>query len=827
MRYTYIELKNYRRFLLRGIDTFSMTITSMLQLIIGTNGSGKSSLLWELSPLPANPQFYTNQGRKVIHVEHHNSLYILTSDFALSHPHSFLVDGEEKNEGGTITIQRELVKKHFGITKDIHEMLIGETKFTTMSDPTRKEWFLRLCDTNYDYAISVYNKLKERHRDIVGALKLAKKTLVAESEKLLQEDEMKKLHDEAKSIHDCLSHVLEYRKPVESDLDELDIRQQQFDQQLMRLSNRLLTTKEAISEDSCSAADHADRIEEQSKIILRAQALIEQSSEDHSQVRYKISVLEKAEAKTTDALQEEIDALLHSRSKLIQTTLLGAPIEFAQEAHTSFNAVKDTLVEIFHSIPINADKRYSSVALAEARQKLEAMTLQKTVLVDKLAAAKVSIKHMQEHRDAPDALCPKCHHSFSLSFNEDRHSQMLTAVAKLEDELETVIYPAIQEQETYVEDCLVYARLYRQYLQLTSALPRLKAYWDFLAEKKTLTDDPRSGINQITRIETDLYQQVEIELQLKKLDTLQATLQSLQEIGNADIISLEAQNKELELRLSDQTSVLEKAQRIKSHSEAELKYHQSILLTKEQIRDVIQQKRLTNKEEIETHRRLVFNQLIRDLQSALASRESVLNSAAAQKTIVDNLTARIETFSSEEKALGILVKELSPTEGLIAEGLLGFIKNYVDQMNSLIKKIWTYPFTINSCEVVEGDSIDLDYKFPMTVGDLDSPISDVSKGSTGMREIVDLAYRLTAMQYLGLQDSAVYFDEVGSAFDKEHRTASAIMIKSLIEQRTFSQVFMVSHYLELYGGLTNVEICVLDPANIVTPKVYNEHVKIL
>lgn len=53
-----LELKFYKRMLLRSINHITITPKSKIQIILGTNSSGKSSLLKELSPLPANPSDY-------------------------------------------------------------------------------------------------------------------------------------------------------------------------------------------------------------------------------------------------------------------------------------------------------------------------------------------------------------------------------------------------------------------------------------------------------------------------------------------------------------------------------------------------------------------------------------------------------------------------------------------------------------------------------------------------------------------------------------------------------------------------------------------------
>jgi hypothetical protein len=73
-------------------------------------------------------------------------------------------DGEELNLGATLSVQRELVRQEFKITQETHELSIGRDKFTSMSPSARRYWFTLLSNTNYEYAIGVFNKLKEKHR---------------------------------------------------------------------------------------------------------------------------------------------------------------------------------------------------------------------------------------------------------------------------------------------------------------------------------------------------------------------------------------------------------------------------------------------------------------------------------------------------------------------------------------------------------------------------------------------------------------------------------------------------------------------------------------
>ena len=64
-----IELLNYDRFFLNNISKIDYSPLSKLQLVLGSNGSGKSSLLAQLNPLPINKNDFREKGYKTITIE--------------------------------------------------------------------------------------------------------------------------------------------------------------------------------------------------------------------------------------------------------------------------------------------------------------------------------------------------------------------------------------------------------------------------------------------------------------------------------------------------------------------------------------------------------------------------------------------------------------------------------------------------------------------------------------------------------------------------------------------------------------------------------------
>ncbi len=824
MKYTRIILVGYKRMLLNGIDYFEMNIQSPLQLILGTNGCGKSSLLWELSPLPANASDFLPDGSKTIELEHKGQHYILASIFAGKQEHSFICNGQELNKGRTITVQKDLVKEHFKLTTDIQELVTGRIRFDSMPAIKRKEWLLRLCDVNYDYALSVYAKLKASLRDRTGAIRLEKKALVVESEKLLQEQEIERIQTETKSLHECLSRLLEHRKPVESDLTTISIENERLDKLLMSLANSFIEINQKISEREHSDIELMELIDSINTSNIENQTRITVLAELFDKTSQKISVLQSAGLKTISDLQEELLVMKGQADEESTQSFLNLAIENPHIAYASFASIKGTVSDIFSDIPNNSDKKYSQSALLTTREKLAKCLLLKNSLIEQIADRKASMGHMRDHVNKPDTTCPKCKHSFSLVYSEARMLAVSEAVKALEDKLKTVVYPQIAEYEEYIEKCNSYGQLFRQYQQIQNSTQALKPYWDYLADKRILTEKSEQGVSELAKIERDLLHQIQMENKLRQIKEIEENLALLQSVGNINLSDLQTQNASIEAELSTHTQALQIGQVSITRLKNDLAMRREAMNVRKSIRKAINTKRQYMNEQIEHERRTILNQLIRDLQSALATREHALFAAKRQKEIVQSIVDKIESFVQEEQALTVLVKELSPTEGLIAEGMLGFIKNFCDQMNSLIQKIWSYPLVIKSCEVVDGDNIDLDYLFPLVVGEAGNQVSDVSKGSTGMQEIINVVFRLTAMRYLGLQDSALYLDELGSTFDKDHRTAAASMVRSLIEEQAFPQVFMISHYQGMYGALSNAQICVLNGTNILVPKEYNTHV---
>jgi len=222
-----------------------------------------------------------------------------------------------------------------------------------------------------------------------------------------------------------------------------------------------------------------------------------------------------------------------------------------------------------------------------------------------------------------------------------------------------------------------------------------------------------------------------------------------------------------------------------------------------------------------------LDEIIRQTKLTLSQQQWQLSQIDVQKGVVQGLKDQIVDLEGQHKVLKLAMKALSPTEGLIAKGMTNFINHFLAQLNAFIAKIWLYPLELLPIKM-EEDSVDLDYRFQVSVNNDPRPSPDVLKTSAGQQEIIDLAFVAVSMKYLGLHHAPIFLDEFARGFDVAHRQMAYQAIDHLIDSTDYSQVFLVSHYQDGYASLSAAEILVLCDSNIKLPShlAYNKHVEL-
>jgi DNA repair exonuclease SbcCD ATPase subunit len=383
----------------------------------------------------------------------------------------------------------------------------------------------------------------------------------------------------------------------------------------------------------------------------------------------------------------------------------------------------------------------------------------------------------------------------------------------------------LEKQEDLLNRNIDYGNRYRDYIRFVRTYPALNCLWEHIQNEHLIKNSPKTALIRISDALNDLElieSTSDIDKDITKTQNLlelarKASAEDMSRVGTR-IEEIEKLNGQYIKQLQTLNESLKKSTLMKSRVQTMLDLEEKIIRLEKSFRNATQ-------EHVKALQNEIVDNCIKQIQIELAQKQSTLNSIDMQIGIVNDIASNVERLEKDEEVYKLLVKNLSPTEGLIAEGLLGFIRVFLKKVNAIISKVWTYKLVVLDCSAEE--SADLDYKFPIVIEDNPKPIDDIRLGSTGIREMIDLAFRVCSAYYLGLADWPLYLDEIGANMDREHRKNVVNLVESLMEQTQVEQLFIISHNYEQYAAISGTDYCVLSTDNIVVPDSYNEFVEIV
>ena len=825
MRLRKLILKKYTRLALNMIERFEYTPTAATQFILGTNGSGKSSLIHECSPLPPDKTEYGKDGGKFVSYEKDGIIYDMDCYNKDGEWHfSFIKDGVELNESHAITTQFDLVKRHFGYTPEMHALIIGEVKFTTMSTSEKRKWFTMLANSNFDYALGVFKRVSEKYNESRYSLKRAKERLVIEAAKVLPVDQIKLMESDCNALYEQVQSMIELRKPLMDDslsyihrsnrlAKELESKAALVRSLLLKVKRTLPKDIQALQEELYLARGKNEQLQKQSQIYFddfeRVQKLWESM---------QASKLENA-AQINQQIQECYSAIEKAQNSIVLGIKLSASADTAIASCDKLLAWWPDVCEGFHN---NSERGWGRDFLNDLNAKLDKTIYALGLLKQQIAKTEQTIEHHQAHQNEDLVNCPKCKHSFSPNFSIQTLEE---AKAKLK------VYEA-QEQEltkTYEEQTQLKAKVenyFSHYRSCTAQLrnyPGLENFAEYVVTELILVNSHHTFTTLVNQMRDDAGHYSRIEQAQSRIKEIEHLAKELQSRG--DFTTIDQDRERLERTIGE-------CEMQKGLVGERIRFLQGQLSIIEQLRSLeetldrgLADIGQLHKDALEATHREVFAGVLRQLQSELAAKEQALTNASRQQSVIEHLEREIEELTLDTKDYKLLQQELSPTEGLIAEGIFGFMTKAVDQMNQTVGMLFSYPLKIMPCST-EGDSLNLNYRFPIMVDGVKR--KDVSKGSSAMHEVFNLAFVIMAMKACNMGTYPLFLDEFGKTMDSVHKQASIAMLGSLIDLEHFEQIFIISHSAIQYMGTGRSEICVLHEANVSLPPntAYNKHVVI-
>lgn len=804
-------------FMLSHIHHFEIKPTQIYQLIIGTNGCGKSSIMREMTPMPASKDDYAKDGYKTIEFTHRGSSYELTSTFAKGPSHSFLCNGQELNPGGTATVQRELIEQHLGIDNDIMSVLLGRSKFTSMPPMKRRDWVIRLSGNDMDYAMRVFNRLKSKTRDVQGHIKMLNTRLANEVKLIPTPEAIQAIDETCQKLRGELNELLQCREYNASKMEEVQQRVTALMDLIERTAKRITGQQPLkLKKPPVDQEQLTIEIARLKETLTFQREKLANDTDEYNKLKEIIDNLAKLRAGNVADLVNHLNGLIQSRESLMQQCHKGRVVN-PEVFRAAFMAIRPQLVEIFSAMPsdLEWDKGRKET---NHRERLNELHL----LIDRTNEAIIKQRHRLEHiRKSQKVNCPRCNYSWLDGVGENEESQiehaietLVATLAKAKEDLKQ----AEQVLETYLE-CLAYTRRLNQ---LVSSNKHLQPLWEDIIATWDNGRTPMLVLPQLSAWEHSLDVAVQLQSIEKEIAEVEQLRERLSNEGSVTINQHCERAEQLEASITAQTTALQ----------IQTLHTQTLETFAEQVR------RMTaTRQELEGYMSQ-FNDLMVELSHAVKNRlideaittrhgllgkaEDSLNKARTAAALIEDLERSKREAELDFEAFTLLTDEMSPVDGLIADQVVGFLDCFTDKINEVLSQIWTYDFRVLPCANAAGE---LDYKFPMRINASEKRVPDVSEGSTSQVDGIDFAFMLIVRLYLGLDDLPLYLDELAPSLDEQHRLNIVMFAKRFVEMGRCSQMWMISHYAVQSGAFQPSETCVVNANNIVSlPDTYNKHV---
>lgn len=823
---TELEMLHNTRLMIRGTSLIKIKFTEIHQLILGTNGCGKSTIIHELSPLPPNGGDYLKGGHKKITIHHLGKRYVLTSKFSSqAGKHSFidLDTGVELNDGGTQSVQRTLISEIFNYDQALHDVLTDQLKFTDMSPQQRRTWLTRISGTNLDYVMELFNQLKKAERSEDAVVNHFTKRLNKESDNLPTEQELVALKDRFVSLDNQLKEFYQYRvKGVSGNSENAYRKLEHKFHELGNMAIDILRLPTAKNKLNITSIDELRDLGSSTNADLgNVRRRIQDLYGEHNDI---LRLLKETEHVTDEAMLKDLkDTLAEHNNTILE---LKASLKLIHECDNAVElygramAIDGLLIDVVTDLVDNTEQYFTKDKRVAKENELHQINIDLNNHLRIISDCEHSINHILK---AENSVCPKCNHTFKHGVKEEdlpRYHQLIathqTHITELNVRKEIVT--------AYLDEYTIYRNNYIRYIDILNANRDVEFLNTYLRPIDLTVSSPREIITAFRTCLADLSALSNIAKLSPEIYKCEAFLDKVDSVKNSGKYT---QSRLLKIEETIHALKQEEATHVANLEVIKNDYDNYMTLCQnyKSLNDEYESLTHAIKELYDTTKSELIEEAITNLNLELAHSNVTYTTARNKQNIVDDITQSRDETIVRRNLYKILVNEINPTTGLIADYFKKFICQFVDQMNVILNKVWEHPIELLPCEV---DSQGITYKFPLRVNDQPYGPPDGSKGSNSQVSMVNFAFKIVVMVYLGLDDYPLYLDELAPDLDEKHRINIITFVRGFVESKRCAQMFLVSHYATGYGAFTNAEILVLDEDNLINvPQVYNEHVKLI
>ncbi|QAX96150.1 hypothetical protein [Vibrio phage vB_VmeM-Yong XC32] len=821
MKLLELELTGFKPLSLSNINYFRWTPAQPWQLILGTNGSGKSSISRAATPTTTDRNEFREGGcKKSRWLSIDNVLFELESHYGKKPHHSFIRDGKELNDGGTAMVQNQLVEQHMGYTAHLHRILTQDIRFTSMSKSQRENMLIDISGVNFDFALATYDKLKQALRDAVGAskhLSVKYSDLCAQLDSMGDMEELAmRLKEEEETVTSLLPLTnlsLNGINPIETKLANNQRELEAILPKAQQLRKQILNYEE----EQIIFPQQFSSFEEFKANIASAKEKLEAVDGDIEVVQKELAELSDVMARleecpdTIDASQ--LDAQIKALTEKLESwssSIIGVYTNYT-DATNSLKLLIGNFASVADHIPTSLD----FFSQEEVKTITDATAAAKTRVAEikqKLDRAE-TIHHHAVLAKQSDTVCPNCDTRIlgNDSMSDEKMAQLEANIQNGRnalDEAEKTLEARVAEQDKvdlYMANRTRVTGLLGQYPMFSKIWTEIGKADDILRAPHVLMQafsDELDGLakeNEKLRLERELEKMKEYQYLIK-----------LSETDNA-----EGRFTELTKRYDEM--IVQKVNwgnTVRVYGKLEQMFS-ALTSYKNQMDKLVEERDRLFHEWVDNEATLEITNKVKEMQSRLGTMRNSLTRWEDLEKRRQFLASENEQLAQRKKAFDRLVKAISPQHGFIGRQLRESLNQFCASVNSILGEIWEHELLIS----VPKDEKKLSFNFTMHVDGDERP--DIKVGSTGEQDVINLAATLVIMAQKELAGYPLFMDEIGSSFDYAHRANLLAFIRKLISTGAISQLIMISHFASEYGGIANCDVIAMNTNNVQIHGEYN------
>jgi len=849
-----IKISGFIPFDTFGIESIHIDAQSIVQILIGDNGSGKSSILRELNPLPAQKSLYHKDGYKELTILHKDSIYKIKSSFEKkSGKHSFIKDDEELNIDGTSTLQTELAGTHLGYTSQVHNCISCKYNICQMSPSERKSLIMNLAPTTPEFIIDMFKYVRSKVREYKNNLTLLytrkqeiENILIPKEEiDLIIKDKLK-LEKSQLDLGNKIYHIEQQIVNIKSKSDLYvypDVQESISYKNAKELKKKTINfilrnkinTDIDIQEQIYGYKNQLENIHKQRlDIVNKGKRIVEELT------NFDTSLLTLKEESDISTFQLELKEKIDTANILLKN--IGTNVIIPNEKFTDeqiailkekekyiFDRMIPVLDDVCNNIGVDIENKFMLYGDFSNMYKTPYVSnaYRKADIEKNLNRIKIEIDKTKElYKNIPSKPsvildnCNNCGYRNYYSNEISRIDKILenkqNEYKKYEEEYKKICKYLEEEKERIL-------MLERNAGILEDTLKTLQNCFLRLDTDEVihlLNKDPYMLLNAINErlraiddINTyiDLNKSIsEISAKIKSLEKTNApTIKILESLYNdkikeRDILryQLESLNKEY-TEIENKISILNTYKSILNEIENKITYmekYSKSFVYKEYLK-FLEETYLTalKKEKIE-----IDNQVF--------SKSKIIKE---QESLQDRLTKEVITLIDQIEKKKIIYEymedSLSPESGMPKYHLVSFVNALISNANFVISKIWTTPLEIQL--ISQEEEFNCNFLVKCNNNQI-TKLENISKGQTA---IVNFAFFIALMIALDIKDYPCIFDECDENLDAKHKQNYLEWLKTYIDEGYANQMWIVNHDAALYTGFLYKDIICLRKENVVVP----------